>query len=190
MRDNFELSTFFRENEVPTSDDKIYSLETDHPEAIASGVYTISEYISAKHIRQPVLQMGDRTICGMLRNVNLMSHYTYENKIAKIIVFINNAVLQLRKYKIDFDSGWWNNRSSVKEMSRTYARSKFEGEKLELAKALIETKEHTSYTNLKILYDEIDNDNIRKFLLECAYYTYRINNKLLEYELKLEQGNG
>lgn len=56
-----------------------------------------------KNVRQSELIVGNRTVCQMLRNVNFLMKYKYENLITKIILYVNDAVLKLREYKNDFD---------------------------------------------------------------------------------------
>jgi len=180
MNKNYKLSKFFTENKVSTSGE-VFSLPSNAPGALPGGFYKTADYCKAKHIRAGGVQSGNRTICSMLRTVNFLTKYMYEDRITKITAVINNSVLQLRKYKLDFDSGWWNNSSDSPDITTSFTRSKFSGEKAELAKNLIKL-EHDIFQNFMYLYDECEDENVKPFLLECVYYTHRINEKLVGYE--------
>ena len=130
-----------------------------------------------KNVRQSALIVGNRTVCQMLRNVNFLMQYKYENLITKIILYVNDAVLKLRKYKNDFDKNWWNNKTAI-----NFNRSNFNEYYKELALEFM-VIEHPVFTFYNQLYNiNINDDNIQRFILECIYYTYKINLKLLEYE--------
>ena len=45
----------------------------------------------AKNVRQSKLIVGNRTVCQMLRNVNFLMKYKYENLITKIILYVNDT---------------------------------------------------------------------------------------------------
>tara|TARA_R110000822_G_scaffold23098_14_gene71697 strand:- start:3628 stop:4977 length:1350 start_codon:yes stop_codon:yes gene_type:complete len=186
MNSTYKISNFFKEN--PVSDgDTVFSLETSLSNGPKSGAYTIQEYITMKKIRLSSPTSGDRTICGMLRNVNVLSGYQSEKKITQMIATVNNAVLKLREYKQDFDKNWWNNRKDTVLDKNNNVRSNFSPEKLKQAIELIELQDHSLYNSYRDLHNKTNDENIKKFILECVYYTHRINEKLLEYESQKAQ---
>ena len=186
MNSTYKISNFFKEN--PVSDgDTVFSLETSLSNGPKSGAYTIQEYITMKKIRLSSPTSGDRTICGMLRNVNVLSGYQSEKKITQMIATVNNAVLKLREYKQDFDKNWWNNRKDTVLDKNNNVRSNFSPEKLKQAIELIELRDHSLYNSYRDLHNKTNDENIKKFILECVYYTHRINEKLLEYESQKAQ---
>ena len=150
---------------------------------------TLPAYIISKRVHQRSLETGDRTICGMMRNVNYLTQFAHETRIANMIVFINNSVLQLRGYKSNFDEGWWKNQADVADSGPKYMRSTFTGEKREHALSLLDEPKlpaHSIFTNFYELYISIDDENVRNFILESVYYTHRINQKLIDYEKEAE----
>ena len=178
------LSQFFQTQPVGVDDHPVYCF---HKQSTLS----LPEYIQSKRVHLDYLETGDRTICGMMRNVNYLTGYAHETQIANMIVFINNSVLQLRGYKSNFDDGWWKNHGDVEGQGHTHMRSIFTGDKRDFAETLLEPESaaaHPIFTNFYELYTSITDENIRNFLLESIYYTHRINEKLIEYEKEEASG--
>tara|TARA_R110002074_G_scaffold386746_1_gene568582 strand:- start:6049 stop:7317 length:1269 start_codon:yes stop_codon:yes gene_type:complete len=129
-----------------------------------------------KKIHLERVSEGDRTVCQMLRNVNVLTGYKYELQITSLIKYINDAVLRLREYKTDFDKNWWDNKGDI-----SFNRSTFDPFYLQMSKELLSLG-HTIFDGLSKLYNEVDDPNTKNFVIESVYYTYKINLKLLEYE--------
>lgn len=126
------------------------------------------------HIKKTV--KGNRTICQMLRNINLLTNYKHEYIIIILIKYINDAVLELRKYKNDFDKNWLNNKNSV-----NFNRSIFDPYYLSISKKILSINNQL-FSKFFDLYNNIQHDNEKKLLLESLFYVYKINLKLYEYE--------
>ena len=75
---------------------------------LEDNVNTLINFKKEKNVRQKEVFVGDRTVCQMLRNINVLTKYKYENIIIVLIKYVNDAVLKLRDYKKDFDNNWWN----------------------------------------------------------------------------------
>ena len=129
-----------------------------------------------KNIHQMTTSVGDRTVCQMLRNINVLTQYKYENNITVLIKYINDAVLKLRDNKKDFDQNWWNNKNSV-----NFNRSIFDPYYLSMSEILL-CIQHPLFITFLDLYNNINDINIKNFILESVYYTYKINLRLCEYE--------
>lgn len=152
-----KLSQYFQNNKLETDKSKI------------------EEFKKNKNVRLTQLVNGDRTVCQMLRNINVLTKYVHEDTITIIIKYINNAVLKLREYKNNFDKDWWFNKSNIE-----FNRSIFDPYFLEISKKTI-LIDHELFLKFNFLYNLLDN-NEKNLLLECVYYTNKINLKLCEYE--------
>tara|TARA_Y100000389_G_C17380314_1_gene474000 strand:+ start:14 stop:1240 length:1227 start_codon:yes stop_codon:yes gene_type:complete len=117
----------------------------------------------------------DRTVCQMLRNFNYLTKKKHEDMVAKLIYYIHNSVLKLRKYKQTFDEDWWH------DSKKEYIRSEYTdfNKNIVKNKSLL-TINHDVFKNLKYLYDL--ESKYHELLFEIIFYTYKINIKLLEYE--------
>ena len=137
--------------------------------------YDRANFKLKNNIKINKLVLNDKTICQMLKNINLILNYKYENLITDIIKYTIDSVLKLREYKKDFDNDWW------KDSKNNKIRSSF----FEFKKNIVKNKrllniEHFIFVKLKTLYE--NNKNIQDYILEITYYLYKINIKLLEYE--------
>ena len=138
----------------------------------------ISDVIISKKIHTNNFKNGNRTICNMLRNINFLTKYKHEIKVSKLLDFVNDSVLKLRTYKQDFDSSnWWDNKEDVDSFSRSIFNNYYKTLSLEIIKI-----HHPVFELLNNLYTIIDDINIKNFIHEITYYTYKINLKLCEYE--------
>jgi len=137
----------------------------------------IQKFIATKRVHQKILDIGDRTVCMMLRNINTRMEYKYEKDIAIMIKYVNDAVIRLRKYKTDFDKTWWNNKKDIH-----FNRSLFNSYYKEISYNIIKDIKHPLFIKMRDMYDIITDMNLRSFILEIVYYTYKINLQLYEYE--------
>ena len=184
MDDTYTFSEFFQAHEVQSGTADVFCFNKQ-------ATLGLPAYIVSKRVHQDHLETGDRTICGMMRNVNYLTNFAYETQVANMIVFINNSVLQLRGYKSNFDDGWWKNHGDVEGSGSKYMRSTFTGEKRAHAEGLLDLSNipaHSIFTNFFNLYASIEDKNVRSFILESVYYTHRINKKLWEYEQGEQNG--
>lgn len=143
----------------------------------------LNKFGTEKCVRQEQVQQGDRTVCQMLRNVNVLTGCEYELQITSLIKYINDAVLMLREYKTDFDKNWWDNKGDI-----SFSRSTFDPHYLQMSKELL-SLDHPLFNDLSRLYNHVDDPNTKNFVLESVYYTYKINLKLSEYETILKPLN-
>jgi len=129
----------------------------------------------------------DRTICTMLRFVNLFTEYIYEKEITIILDFANSATLKLSDYK-NARQNWLN---YIENDNRTnWKRSKFDDNKKEISLNIMNNLDVKPFSLIKILQKNIinninNNENkeiIINLLYEINYYIYRLNEKLFEYE--------
>ena len=129
----------------------------------------------------------DRTICTMLRIVNLFTEYFYEKEITIILDFANSATLKLSDYK-NARKNWLN---YIENDNRTnWKRSKFDDSKKEISSNIMNNLDVKPFSLIKNLQKNIinninNNENkeiIINLLYEINYYIYRLNEKLFEYE--------
>ena len=100
---------------------------------VEDNVNTLINFKKEKNVRQNgEVFVGDRTVCQMLRNINVLTQYKYENIIIVLIKYVNDAVLKLREYKKNFNNNWWNNKNSI-----NYNRSNFDTYYLSISKNLL-----------------------------------------------------
>ena len=142
----------------------------------------LGDYIERKkvHITQPYTNTN-RSICQMMRTVNLLTKYEYEHKVALIMNYLRGAVLKLSQYKED----WAKYLKEDSKNNMYKGRSAFTGEKRERALELLHVKSHDIFVAYHDLYVSQSDPNIQNYILECIYYTQQINKKLLDYERKL-----
>ena len=147
---------------------------------ITNNINDINDTIINKNIR--VFQNycdTNRSICQMLRNINYHTNYKDEIIIAKIINFVDKAVLNLSNHKEQWSLYLKND--SVDNIYK--GRSNITDKKIEESIFIINNNDndnniHNVFKLYKILYDNyiIDN-NIKLLILECVYYTQQINKK-------------
>lgn len=115
----------------------------------------------------------------MLRNLNTNLDLEETYKISALIEYINNSVIELRNHKNNFDEGWRPNKKT------NFNRSKYNSEKngIVLDNELLNIK-HPVFENLKFLKEKYP--MIEEIINEIVYYTYKINLKLIEYEIFLK----
>ena len=115
----------------------------------------------------------------MLRNVNVMSKYEFEYKIAICVHFAQHTVLKLtEEQKANF------NKYLLPDVEKNIknGRSSFSPIKKNIAISLLSCQIHPIFNLLKELYFKIDNIEIKNYILEITYYMNRLNEKFIEYE--------
>jgi hypothetical protein len=136
----------------------------------------INDFKTEKNVIITNYVNDDRTVCNMLRNINLLTQNKFLDIIIKIIKYVNDAVLHLRTYNVNFDSNWWKNKHHIK-----HTRSIFNNYYLEISKTKI-FMDHCVFNQFLLLSNLISDENIKSLILEAVYYTYKINIKIYEYE--------
>lgn len=159
---------------------------------------TINEVIYKKSIIKPKnwklnLEL-DRTICQMLRYVNVLTLYKNQNIITIILDYANNATLKLSDYK-NAREKWLNYIEN--DNNKNWKRSIFDISKKEISINILNNINLKPFIFIKELQNEImknnnietDKEIILNLLLEITYYIYRLNEKLYEYENENENQN-
>ena len=136
------------------------------------------EFMKTKNIsHKQNINDPNRSICQMIRDYNYNTQSININDFVKILKFTNNAVVTLTEYKIEWTSFLANDqKNNIKK-----GRSTFNETKLNIAKDII-NKNHKIYILYKKIYNNDADENNKKLLLECVYYTNSIDEKLKSYE--------
>lgn len=135
---------------------------------------TVSEYDISKGVRgdDPNHRDDDRSICQMVRNANGLTKFKYHKHMIYVVHFANNAVRRLNDYSGVSDGKWGSRRT----------RSDFTEEKKQIGQSYLDNPHHSIFELLNNISNDIDDDKVRSYVVEIAYYFERINSKLLEYE--------
>lgn len=157
---DYELSNYFKNNIIKINEEIV--------------TYVINE----KKLRHKQnIENTNRSICQMIRDININTNKIYENTFIKLIYYIENAVNILIKYKDN-----WIDYLKIDSSNNIYkGRSSFDDNKKTQAIKYLEI-EHDIFKLYKYLYENIINKNDKELILECVYYTYKINEKLIYYE--------
>ncbi len=119
----------------------------------------------------------NRSICQMIRDINVNTNHKYENMLCSLIYYTDEAVKTLIKYKDN-----WTEFLKIDSNNNIHkGRSIFNNDKKIEALKYLEI-EHDIFKLYKNLYDNISEKNNKELLLECIYYTHKINEKLMFYE--------
>jgi len=136
----------------------------------------LTDFAIEKKIKINTVMVDKKTICYMLRNINLLTSYEHQKEITQLIHYIHSAVAILKSHKYSWDKYMGYARGNhIKE------RSQFDDQKKEEALLLLEHP-HEIFLMFKELYHKCQGDDVKNRLLECVYYTNQINKKLLFYE--------
>ena len=159
-------------SEFNLSDYFINNNETNITHEIFVNVINTKQLRSFQNIEDP-----NRSICQMIRDINYYQNHNNEEICCKLIYYINNCVVTLQKYKDDWIK--WLEKDSTQNIYK--GRSLFNNNKKNQAINMLNI-EHNIFKLFNDLYKVTTDDNIKNLILECTYYTYRINEKLLYYE--------
>ena len=118
------------------------------------------------------VHLTNRSICNMLRNLNIYTKQKYEKKIVDLLKYMDNAITILESMK---------RKKNPNHIKRAYTRSTFTEQKLKITKEkdLINLK-NNYFEILKFLFEK--NAENRYLIYEILYYSYKVNLKFLEYE--------
>lgn len=119
----------------------------------------------------------NRSICQMVRDINVNTNSNYENILCSILYYTEEAVKTLIEYK----DNWIQFLKIDSKNNISKGRSTFNSNKRLEALNYIEI-DHEIFKLYKNLYYNISDKNNKELILECIYYTYKINEKLIFYE--------
>ncbi len=161
-----QLSQFYSENPIIFSED-IYC-------ASQKKTVTTSQYSKYKGVSgmDPNSIDDDRSICQMIRNANGLTNLEFHHKMIYIVNFANNAVIKLGGYSGNKENRWGGSKK----------RSLFTEDKRLLGKSYLDNPHHSIYELLNDIYNQIDDQKVKDYIIEISYYFERINSKILTYE--------
>ena len=159
--DKYVLSEYFQKNNTINVDHTIYN-----------------KMVSEKNIRSKQSTSDtNRSICQMVRDMNVSTNLKYEIVFCQIIYYIDTAVRTLISYK----DNWIEYLRNDSKSNISRGRSLFSDNKRDEAKLYLNI-DHIVFRQFKNLYNSVDDANMKNLVLECVYYTQRIDLKFKFYE--------
>lgn len=161
-----QLSQFFIDNPIVFTD-KLYC-------AVKNTTMTLAEYDKSKGVAgmDPDKIDDDRSICQMVRNANGLTDFKFHPQMVYVVNLANNAVMKLGTYSGNKGNTWGGSKT----------RSLFTEDKRLLGKSYLDDPHHSIYVLLNKIYSEIEDQNVKDYIIEISYYFERINSKILTYE--------